>query len=219
MIRQGVVRAELFGYAGSMSTHESIDLVNAPAAANDIPNATAQASGSSRLFYALWPDHDTCLKLAQLQKKLGGRHTHPNDMHLTLAFAGIKPRERLPVLRAVLRDLPLPEPFDLPLNILGSFSRIKVSWAAPAQTPAPLQTLWGNLACLLDQHGLWWDKKVPFRPHVTLARKVVVDETGLSEPIVWRAARVVLAGSVPGATPGGGAKYRVLASRVLTLAC
>ena len=169
----------------------------------------------SRLFYALWPDAQTADKLAQLQNGLAGRHTHPNDMHLTLAFVGIQPDENLPVLHAILRDLVLPEAFRLDLIETNSFQNIKVSWAGPHITPPPLAQVWRMLGDSLDEHKIWWDKKMPFRPHVTLARKVVIPHGFLSEPVTWQARRVVLAASVPGAVAGGGGKYRILAEREL----
>ncbi|QIM49495.1 RNA 2',3'-cyclic phosphodiesterase [Pusillimonas sp. DMV24BSW_D] len=179
-----------------------------------VPSADA-ASQPSRLFYALWPDAETAGRLAKLQENLAGRHTHPNDMHLTLAFLGIQPEENQPVLHAILRDLPLPEAFSLDLTELNSFPNIKVSWVGPKITPQPLDQLWRMLGNSLDKHEIWWDKKIPFRPHVTLARKVVAPHSLLREPVCWQARRVVLAGSVPCAVPGGGGKYRVLAERRL----
>lgn len=169
----------------------------------------------SRLFYALWPDAQTAKQLAVVQKSLAGRHTHPNDMHLTLAFVGIQPNGNLPVLRAILRDLTLPAVFQLTLTELNSFSNIKVSWAGPAAVPPALDEIWRRLGDALNKHEIWWDKKIPFRPHVTLARKVAVDWQLLANPINWKANKVVLAGSVPGAIPGGGGKYRILAEREL----
>lgn len=184
-----------------------------------LPDSTSMlpctaASHPGRLFYALWPDPETAGKLAKLQESLAGRHTHPNDMHLTLAFLGIQPEKNLPVLCSLLRDLPFPEAFRIDLTELSSFPNIKVSWVGPQVTPQPLEQLWHILGSSLDQHDIWWDKKVPFRPHVTLARKVVASHA-LLEPIVWQAGKVVLAGAVPGAVPGGGGKYRILAERKL----
>jgi 2'-5' RNA ligase len=136
-------------------------------------------------------------------------------MHLTLAFVGVQPDENLPVLNAILRDLLLPASFQLNLMQLNSFENIKVSWVGPITAPEPLMQLWRALGDALDQHGIWWDKKIPFRPHVTLARKVAVEPRPLAEPIYWQTRKVVLAGSVPGTVPGGGGKYRILAERKL----
>src|SRR5690606_17510992 len=93
-----------------------------------------------RLFYALWPDEATAMRLSSLQAPLGGRRTHASDFHLTLAFLGEQPPEALPALYGVLEDLHIP-PLTLALDRYGAFARLQIAWAGMSAPPPELMQL------------------------------------------------------------------------------
>ncbi|MGK0683750.1 2'-5' RNA ligase family protein, partial [Methylococcus sp. S1M] len=74
-----------------------------------------------RLFFALRPDagvRETLGRLVRsLRRSVKGRWGEPDKLHLTLAFMGAVPAERLPELTAMTEDLDL-TPFELALDRL-----------------------------------------------------------------------------------------------------
>ena len=163
-----------------------------------------------RLFFALWPEQKARDRLFMLAKRFspqGGRLHHPNDLHITLVFLGLVDDERLPCIQQVAEAIDTP-PFTLRIDTLGYWPRPRILWCGPTEQPEALQNLVKRL-----QHGLldcgFEPEKRPYKPHVTLHRKVRHAQTGpLDEPIEWHAGYFVLA------TSGGGApgqpRYRIL---------
>ncbi|NLZ09821.1 MAG: RNA 2',3'-cyclic phosphodiesterase [Alcaligenaceae bacterium] len=166
---------------------------------------------ASRYFFALWPNPVVARQLQQIQARLpAGRLTHGADLHLTLAFLGEVSEADEVKLHHLLQAIPFTA-FELVLDQVDAFRRIGLSWAGPSQIPLALQTLYDIFGAALDDQGIWWDKRLVFRPHVTLARKVVVPQQRLAPPVVWWADQMVLARS-GGAGPGG-PRYTILAQR------
>lgn len=132
-----------------------------------------------RLFLALWPPPAVAERLsdiAQLMtRQLGGRPMRVETVHLTLAFLGEVPDERLPELIAVARGVASPS-FDLNIDTLGYWRRNSVLWAGPAAPAAKLEVLnqlAEGLQRSLVENGFavsGWGQ--PFVPHITLARKI-----------------------------------------------
>lgn len=159
---------------------------------------------TSRYFFALWPNPVVAGQLAALQAPLaGGRLTHRADFHLTLAFLGQPQLEQYAALRHIAQTMPRPG-FELRLDRVDTFERLKLAWVGPSAAPAGLLALRDQLSQALDQEGIWYDKQFSFRPHVTLARKVTVKPRLLDAPVIWWADRFVLAHSHP---QPNGAKY------------
>lgn len=158
-----------------------------------------------RLFYALWPDAATVAALQALQARVHGRHVAPQNLHLTLAFLGEQPPAQLPLLHAILAQLPRTE-FVLRLDRLGYFSKQRIVWAGSHETPAALHALQETLAQALDRHGIAWDHRLTFKPHITLARNAGMQQDLPFEPIFWQAGAAVLAHSQQGVQPS----YRLL---------
>lgn len=159
---------------------------------------------TSRYFFALWPNPVVARQLAALQAPLaGGRLTHQSDFHLTLAFLGQPRPDQHAALRRIAQNVPRPA-FELRLDRVDTFERLKLAWVGPSEVPTGLLALRDHLGHLLDQEGIWYDKQFSFRPHVTLARKVTVVPRRLDAPVIWWADRFVLAHSHP---QPNGAKY------------
>lgn len=128
---------------------------------------------TQRLFFALWPD--ACLQkdlysyAQRMHAAVGGRVVAAENIHLTLAFLGSLPGERIDDLRVIGASLRANR-FRLDLVRAGCWKRSQVGWVAPENIPASLELLVGQLRDLLVRARLPVDEK-PFRPHVTLVRK------------------------------------------------
>lgn len=150
-----------------------------------------------RLFYALWPPRTWAQAWYEAARRWARGRTRvkvvpPERLHLTLVFLGEVPRERLGAFLALGAAMgPVP---DEPL-VLDRFE----CWAKPrvaCLSGPPPQGAWSRFIERLAQESRALGAKVehrPFRPHVTLARKVspeAFDAPGLGVglPIHWSAA-------------------------------
>ncbi len=152
-----------------------------------------------RLFFALWPSDEARAALAGWRDALprpGGRPTAARNLHLTLAFAGdvdAETRTCLEQAAARVRG----EPFSLPLDRLGVFKR-GLLWTGPADCPAALSTLAGDLAGVLRDCGVRPDPR-PFHAHITLIRRMNGRLPGVDPPgLTWQAKAFCLVRSRPG---------------------
>jgi RNA 2',3'-cyclic 3'-phosphodiesterase len=150
-----------------------------------------------RLFFALWPDAEQRASLAHAVRKAvrscGGRPVPGANVHLTLAFLGSVPAARVAELRDIARRTAagFPReavPLRLTLERLAHFGQAQVL-AADATREAPLedvQALAKALAVETAAAGFSPDLK-PFRPHVTVARKVArAARSSAMRPVEWR---------------------------------
>jgi len=132
----------------------------------------------------------------------------PETLHLTLAFVGDVAPARLPRLCAIGDGIPWPE-LVLKLDHLGYWPHNHIVWAGCRQTPPALAELVQQLSEALGTAGFELPLR-PFRPHVTLARKVVVQDWRAPEfePMAWHVggARLVMS-----ERDASGAHYRALA--------
>ena len=138
-----------------------------------------------RLFFALWPDDAQRAALthaaAGIVRHCGGRPVPGENLHVTLAFLGSVPEQRLPELSAIGRRAAATFPRDaapivVSLETLEHWARPQVltvlerreeAQAAASGAPA-LERILSTAAAAA---GFSPDLK-PFRAHVTLARKV-----------------------------------------------
>ena len=165
----------------------------------------------ARLFYALWPDDQTRTHLRRLQESVVGRKVNPENLHLTLAFLGNQAKSLMPMLAALIDRLP-GQSFTVGIDRYGYFSKPRVAWAGPSETPAPLLALQQSLVEELNAAQVPLKPDPKFRPHVTLAR----DANSLDEPfapmIPWRVSKVMLIQSIQ---VKGGVIYSPIVERVL----
>jgi 2'-5' RNA ligase len=162
-----------------------------------------------RLFFALWPDETTREQLSALQHGLQGRKTKRANLHMTLAFLGEQPASLLPCLQEIIEGLTVPD-MALEIHRLGYFSRSRIAWAGMQQVPEHLLALQDELSKTLEQHGIAFDRRSRFKPHITLARDASSPGSGGFPSFVWRACHVALVQSV---MEPNGISYRVLASQ------
>ncbi len=165
----------------------------------------------ARLFYALWPDDATRTRLKRLQESLIGRKVSPENLHLTLAFLGNQAKSLLPALVKLLDKLP-GQSFTLDIDRYGYFSKPRIAWAGPSETPQPLRELQASLMHALGEAQVPFRHEGKFTPHVTLAR----DANSLNEPfapgIPWRVGKIMLIQSIQ---VNGGVIYSPIMEKVL----
>lgn len=207
-----------------------------------------------RLFLALWPDEANQLKMDRATREAlrsldSPRAVPAHNLHVTLVFIGAVEEGRLASLRSIAErvsreacaaaepgqsgDAQRTRAVELIFERIEYWEKAKVlcaltDEASRASQAAPAAVLADRLrGCLLDD-GFAPDLK-PFRPHVTLARKVVLKReapgaaspdqpAGTSQsgrasdfsmaPVIWRFTQFAL---IDSRTEPGGSLYSVLA--------
>lgn len=173
-----------------------------------------------RMFFALWPDDVVLERLVKLCRELGlneGKPVDPGKFHITLLFLGEVPEDKIEDLKTLAEKLPL-APYELTLDRLEHWVRPAVLCLTATAVPEPLAELVKGLKRGVRKLGFKPEKR-PFRPHLTLARKVKRRVAGCEiEPIHWPVHEFTLVASELSAQ---GSRYRVFgrwsASRPPTL--
>ncbi|MGB3706011.1 RNA 2',3'-cyclic phosphodiesterase [Castellaniella sp.] len=170
-----------------------------------------------RVFFALWPDEATVQALSGWAQRahaaFGGRVMRPDTLHLTLAFLGTVPHDRVAELAALLDEDSLIGG-TLRLDRYGRFRGPRIVWAGSSATAPWLDALHGWLWRTLARRGFERPDE-PFRPHVSLLRRAGPgdpDALPIPEPLDWTPRRCVLAASAP--SPDG-SFYEILAECAL----
>ncbi|MEW8508273.1 MAG: RNA 2',3'-cyclic phosphodiesterase [Candidatus Thiodiazotropha sp.] len=163
-----------------------------------------------RLFFALWPDRqvrEAFSALAQGVELAEGRRHQAEDLHLTLVFLGQTAQSQRRCIEDVASGIRLPS-FELLIDHAGYWSRPRIFWASPKDTPRALSQLVADLNLALQGCGFEPEKRT-YKPHVTLYRKARrVASAQLTPSITWQVSDFVLASS---ADPGSsGTRYQVL---------
>lgn len=168
-----------------------------------------------RLFFALWPDAALRKRIATTVAGLerdnapGGRRLNPDRYHLTLQFLGDFQPLRQSVLDAAIvaaGSVRLP-PFDLVLDLAGSFPKAGVCWLGASTAPETLQQLWDELGRALTSARVQVRSAPTFSPHLTVLRDIrkPLPPTPI-QPVPWSVREFVLVDSVSGIHPA----YRLL---------
>lgn len=135
-----------------------------------------------RLFFALNFSPEVTEAIENVQRALrqyaapGASYPGPENLHLTLAFLDEVPPLQAEKARMALQSLS-PEPMTLCFSHLGKFKQRDAElWWLGAEPSPQLSRLQSELSSQLIHLGFSLDNK-PFRPHVTLARKVIFPST------------------------------------------
>ena len=127
---------------------------------------------TKRLFFALWPDHRQRERLREVitsvAKTVEGRAVERRNWHVTLAFIGAFPEDRVPFLLERAAEIHV-EPFRLNFDRLEYWPRPRVASLSAATVPPELQTLVDSLNGLMLELGLKPEDRT-YRPHITVAR-------------------------------------------------
>jgi 2'-5' RNA ligase len=172
---------------------------------------TAPNRAALRAFFALWPDAVVRAALAPLvrdiARKVHGRPTAVESIHLTLAFLGEVAQAALPSLEAIGAAMPRGT-FVIELAQCGTFGGARVAWAAPAETPPELVMLESRLRAAIAAGGFRTEERA-FAPHLTLVRRCgrALPRTAITR-IAWKVDRLSLVAS---SLEPGGARYREVA--------
>lgn len=130
----------------------------------------------------------------------------PEGLHLTLAFLGALPVNRLEQLYAVAAQVNC-QAFDWRIDQIGYWRPNQIVWVRSNEPPAAFFALVSRLHSALSNAGFDFDNTKPFSPHITLLRKALREPLVLTlPPLPWQVREFVLVQSE--ATPAG--SYRVL---------
>jgi 2'-5' RNA ligase len=164
-----------------------------------------------RLFFAVWPGASGRAAIASLAcevaRAAGGRATAADKIHLTLAFLGEQPADRIPALHRLGAGIKAPA-FVLALDEIGSFRRTGITWLGASAPQSGLAALHQELGLALQTAGFPVDERA-YAPHLTLARRSKTSiRRRLPEPVVWPVDAFALVASDLGT---GGPTYRTMA--------
>lgn len=133
-----------------------------------------------RLFIALNFSDSEQHAITQIQHQLkdqciSGNFTRRENLHLTLAFLGEVPLERIPTLQKILiKTAEKTTAFSTTCDQLGCFSGTgqEMLWYLSGDTPPELAALVNTLHNYLKKAGFSLEDR-EFLPHVTLGRRCV----------------------------------------------
>ena len=166
-------------------------------------------ASSLRLFFALWPDEATRHALNRTGKWLhqhwGGRRMRAETLHITLAFLGATPADKLDALVACADSVDA-ESFELVLDQAGYWRHNRIGWLGAAETPPQHFELVRALNAALEGAGFLVDTRAHV-PHATLLRNSHGGEVPPCVPLRWPVSDFVLVKSV---TESEGVRYEVL---------
>ena len=159
---------------------------------------------TKRLFFALWPDHRQRERLrdvvGSVAKTVEGRAVDRRDWHVTVAFIGPFPENRVPYLLERAAQIEV-EPFRLNFDRLEFWPRPKVASLCAATVPPELQRLVDSLNGVLTDLGLKPEDR-NYRPHITVVRNARSFPTErLTQRVTTEWSSFELVESVP--VPGG----------------
>ena len=128
---------------------------------------------------------------AQAHAQTGGRITRADTIHLTLAFLGDVPGDRVAALIDCARRV-RGRPFDLRLDEGRWWDHNGIVWAGPSDMPEALRDLAAQLDSVLKAGGFRTERR-DFKAHISLVRRAVKGEVlPAFEPVEWRADEFVL---------------------------
>lgn len=148
-----------------------------------------------RLFFALWPPASTAEALHEWAKKAqrttGGCVTRAGTIHLTLAFLGEVPDDRVDAAIAAGRRVRAPSG-TLAIERAKWWKHNRIVWVGPEKTDTSLQEA---LAAELRAEGFELENRA-FAAHVTLIRKAGDGELPPLPALEWPVEKFVLVRSV-----------------------
>ena len=165
------------------------------------------------MFFALWPAPAAARRLHKEGERAhgltGGRRMRRDTLHLTLAFIGDVPRERLDELRAAAHKVAF-SPFTLSIDRIAGWRHNHIVWAGASELPGELESLVTQLNAALAAAGFPVERR-KFAAHVTLLRNArgELPAAELDPPLEWPVGDFVLVESDP---KPEGAQYTVLES-------
>ena len=156
-----------------------------------------------RLFFALWPSQEQRELLVErvdpLLAAVAGRHVDRQNWHVTLVFIGNFPEERIGELQSAAAAIPAVR-FSLCFDSLEYWKKPRIASLRANAVPESLEKLVDSLKRTMIPFGYPPETR-PYRPHITVARKVRrFDDSRLAQPVrlAWSNFDLVESVSVPG---------------------
>lgn len=169
------------------------------------------AAAKRRVFFALWPDADTCTRLEALAGKahaaFGGRRMLADTLHMTLAFIGQIDAARVDLALASADGIGSHRAFSMTIDRLRCWPHNRIVWCGPRTVPAALTDVSSLLCEQLSNAGFRLESR-PFAAHATLLRNADCS-CAVPEfvPFEWKVGQVVLAEA---SLASAGARYRIV---------
>jgi len=137
-----------------------------------------------RLFIAINFDEPTVARIMEIQQRLRemgrGSFSHPENLHLTLAFLGEIEPQRVREIQEAMTQLVIPT-LRLEFSSVGNFRRDGGDlWWVGLAPNHELTLLQKELTAQLKVRGFVLEDR-RFSPHITLARKVILAEYSSSQ--------------------------------------
>lgn len=169
-----------------------------------------------RLFFALWPEESLRQQIKRHSKSLlrhgGGRPVSLGNLHITLAFLGNVDEGQQSCVEHIADNIRCPA-FSMTLDHADHWSKPRVLWIGPSETPEVMVTLATELRDGAIGCGIQMDMR-PYRAHMTLMRKVARAREDMTiRPFDWHANSFALVKSV---TYQEGVKYEVVKEWLLS---
>lgn len=127
---------------------------------------------TKRVFFALWPDNRQREQLRDVigavAKTVEGKMVERRNWHITLAFIGAFPEDRIPYLMERAGEIHV-RPFGLNFDRLEYWPRPRVASLSAASVPEELQELVDSLNQVISDLGLTPEDR-NYRPHITVVR-------------------------------------------------
>lgn len=142
---------------------------------------------NKRLFFALWPSDRQRDRLrdiiSPLAKSIEGKTTYRGNWHVTLAFVGEFPEEKIPALQLAASKIEV-EPFRLRSDRVEYWPRPRLACLVGTTVPPELERLVASLGSVLSEFGVP-PESFSYRPHVTVSTHARAFETQrLAQPAV-----------------------------------
>ena len=163
-----------------------------------------------RLFFALWPDmrqRDSLRDvIGSVAKTVEGTPTDRRNWHVTLAYVGVFPEQRIPILFEKTAAIDI-EPFHLHFDRMEFWPRQKIAAICAQTVPPELQRLVEALKEAIASVGVPVEDR-NYRPHITAVRNTrhfATERLALRATTEWSGFELMESISGP-----GGAMYRPL---------
>ncbi len=160
-----------------------------------------------RLFFALWPDRATRKQLQAIGQQItepGVRIVKPANLHVTLSFLGNVTATDEKRLRDFCDDIDS-ESFSLTFDRMTCWPKPRILCLL-AEPVAGVLDLLDQINARVEMAGIALETR-PYRPHITLARKVMNNLSVPFEKVTWSAQDFCLVESV---SDENGVEYHVL---------
>ena len=145
-------------------------------------------AGSSRLFFALWPDNQTRLQLLRISKALevkGFKSVLPNNFHVTLVFLGNIDAATELLIKDAAEEFSA-QPVKLIFDQLSYWHKPNVLCLTCSNSVKEIELLVISLNAGVAQCGVQTEIR-PYLPHITLCRHAGYLPVISFEPVSWQA--------------------------------